>query len=272
MVSSLRGLVITLTLALSTSAVLGCRSKPVGETGVLLLSFDDRNFEGWEKALPLFAKYGAHATFFVDGPIDNEAKKVMKKLSAAGHTVGLHGLRHRNADVAMPQMGKERYFAEEVTVQSDEVMWSYIPCSTFAYPNCACNAETDAAFYEKGFKRVRGGVKGATPHDPKGEKQAQRKPLVTNEAVFFPAAELPKRRRIDTIIMGESYHTDIEEILSCLRRAAERKEVISITSHDIGPDAKRIHMKTEWLERMLALAQELKLPVVGFDELPEPEK
>jgi hypothetical protein len=41
-------------------------------------------------------------------------------------------------------------------------------------------------------------------------------------------------------------------------------------SHDIAPDAKNIHMKTEWLEKMLALAQELKLPVLGFDELPPP--
>ena len=125
-----------------------------------------------------------------------------------------------------------------------------------------------ALFRAKGFEHVRGGVKGATPYDPDGVKQADRKPLVTNDAVFFPASDLPNRFRIDTIIVGEAYHTDIDEICACVRRAAERKEVLSITSHDIAPDAKHIHMKTAWLEKILATASECGLAVIGFDELP----
>ena len=65
--------------------------------------------------------------------------------------------------------------------------------------------------------------------------------------------------------------SDIGEILACLKRAAERKEVFAITSHGIKPDAKDIHMKTEWLEAILKLAKELDLRVIGFDELPPPE-
>jgi len=110
--------------------------------------------------------------------------------------------------------------------------------------------------------------KGATPYDPEGKKQAGRKPLVSNEAVFFPVADLPKHFRIDTIIVGEAYHTDIDDICACVRRAAERKEVLSITSHGISPDAKGINMKTEWLERILAAAKDSGLAVIGFDELP----
>ena len=51
-------------------------------------------------------------------------------------------------------------------------------------------------------------------------------------------------------------------------RVRVRREVISITSHDIAPNAQFIHMKTEWLEKILAYAQEIGLPVLGFDELP----
>ena len=97
----------------------------------------------------------------------------------------------------------------------------------------------------------------------KAERQAGRKPLATNGSVFFPASELPGRPRLDSIIVGEAYHADIGDILACVRRAAEREEVLVITSHDIAPDAKGIHMKTEWLEKMFALAQELTLPVLG---------
>ncbi len=247
---------------------IGCTPEPVGSRGVLLLTFDDRNFAGWEAARPLFAKYGAHATFFVSGDFSQENVRSLKRLALDGHSIGLHGFRHVNADEALARLGAERYYAEEVWPQTDRAQRYYVPYKSFAYPNCRRSDETDALFRAKGFERVRGGVKGATPYDPEGKMQAGRRPLVENDAVFFPAADLPNRFRIDTIIVGEAYHTDIDEICACLRRAAERKEVICITSHDIAPDAKHINMKTEWLERILAEAKERGLSVIGFDELP----
>ena len=149
----------------------------------------------------------------------------------------------------------------------DRAHKNYVPFESFAYPNCRRSDETDALFREKGFEHVRGGVKGATPYDPDGVKQDDRNPLVTNDAVFFPASDLPNRFRIDTIIVGEAYHTDIEDILKCVRRCAERDEVFVLTSHGIHPDAKHIHMKTEWLERILSTAKECGVPCLGFDEL-----
>ena len=248
--------------------IVNCDPPPPGARGVLLLSFDDRNFADWEAARPIFAKYGAHATFFVSGPIDQPTIRSLKRLSADGHSIGFHGLKHLNADVAIAERGAERYYLEDVWPQTDSATRGYVPFESFAYPNCRFSAESDELFRKKGFARVRGGVKGATPYDPDGKKQAERKPLVTNEAVFFPAAELRKHFRIDTIIVGEAYHTDIDEICDCIRRAAERKEVLSITSHGISPNAKHINMKTEWLERILATAKECGLAIIGFDELP----
>ena len=75
------------------------------------------------------------------------------------------------------------------------------------------------------------------------------------------------RYRLDTVIAGEAYHTDINDILACIRRAAKRKEAFVLTSHGISPDAKFINMKTEWLEKILATARESGLRIVGFDEL-----
>ena len=240
--------------------------------GVLILSFDDRNFKGWRDAIPLFDKYGAHATFFVSGEIDNDVVRTMKLLRAHGHSIGLHGLRHADADTAVAKLGDFwKYYDEDIAKQKRTCDVCYVPVTSFAYPNCRRTEETDKGFYQAGYERVRGGVKDAAPFDPKGVKQKDRKPLVTNEAVYFPAADLPKHRLINTVIMGEAYHTDINEICDCLRRVAKNREVISITSHDIGPDAKFIHMKTEWLETMLKLAKELGIQVLGFDELPPPD-
>ena len=238
--------------------------------GALLLSFDDRNFDDWLNALPVFDKYGAHATFFVSGEIDNDVVRKLKTYQAHGHSVGLHGLRHANADEAIAAKGVDRWFEDDLAKQIHTCQVCYVPIFSFAYPNCRRTEEADRKLYVH-FERVRGGVKGATPYDPEGKLQKDRKPLVTNDAVFFPADELPKRRLVNTIIVGEAYHTDIDEICDCLRRAAKNREVISITSHGISPDAKHINMKTEWLETILKLAKELDLRVLGFDELPPPE-
>ena len=73
--------------------------------------------------------------------------------------------------------------------------------------------------------------------------------------------------RLDTVIAGEAYHTDLEDILKCIRRSFERKEVFVLASHGISPNAKGINMKTEWLERILATAKECGVAVLGFDEL-----
>ena len=87
--------------------------------GLLCLSFDDRNFDAWERCLPLFAKYGAHATFFVCGPIDARAEACLKKLSAAGHSVGLHGQRHQRAPQLIAKLGErhDRHNIREVDLE-----------------------------------------------------------------------------------------------------------------------------------------------------------
>ncbi|MBR4172720.1 MAG: polysaccharide deacetylase family protein, partial [Kiritimatiellae bacterium] len=80
-----------------------------GGRGALCLTFDDRNFDAWERNIPLFEKYGAHATFFVCGAIDARAEKCMRRLSAAGHSIGLHGMRHQKATDALQKLGEEGY-------------------------------------------------------------------------------------------------------------------------------------------------------------------
>ena len=235
--------------------------------GALILSFDDRNFADWERAVPVFDKYAAHATFFFNGSVDGEASRVLKKLRDHGHSVGLHGLKHQNADAAVAGKGAAVYWAEEIAPQLADCRAAGIPITSFAYPNSRSADETDELFRTNGFKHVRGGQKGVAPYDPKGVKQEGLKPIHTVDRAFFPVSELKTRFRLDTVIAGEAYHTDIEDILKCIRRCAERNEVFVLTSHGIHPAAKDIHMKTEWLERILATASECGVQCLGFDEL-----
>ena len=234
--------------------------------GVLALSFDDRNMPDWERSFPLFEKYGASATFFICGGIGQDEIGFARRALSMGHEVGLHGLKHRNADDAVAKLGRDGYWEAEVEPQLAAFRGAGVTIRSFAYPNCRRTAATDAVFAAHGFTRVRGrpdGVISPNPYDPKGEKKDKWRPVATSDAVFAPAARQLTELLIGNVIMGESYHTDIEDIVRAMRRAGARAETLSIVSHGIRPDAKGISMKTEWLERMLAEANACGVVVRG---------
>lgn len=233
--------------------------------GVLSLSFDDANFDQWEAAFPLFAKYDARTTFFVIG---TNRIDFMKKALAAGHEIGLHGLRHRDATPTVEETGEDWFWNADIAPQINALRAAGIPVRSYAYPNCRRTDRTDALFFSRGFARVRGlGTPfppNPNPHDPKGEKLDKWRPVATAEGYFLPAADFLKARLVPNVIMGENYHTDIEDIMNALKRAGERGEALFIVSHGISRDAKGISMKTEWLERMLSSSAELGILVRGI--------
>ena len=216
--------------------------------GTLVLSFDGRNFDDWKKALPIFDRHGAHATFFVSGEIDGGTVKALKKLRAHGHSIGLHGLTHANTDAAIAEKGAERYYEDEIAPQRERLRVAWIPTTSFAYTNCRCTDEADAFFRARGFAHVRG-------------------ELADVDHALFPAAELGKRFRLDAVMVGEERQTDIEGILTDIRRVADRKEVFVLAFHGIEHGTEGVGMNTEWLERILATAKECGVQVLGFDEL-----
>ena len=254
-------------LVASVVVVTGCLSRPSGSNGVLLLAFDDRNFADWERALPLFAKYNAHASFFISGEFDAQAAATAQKLRAEGHTIGLHGRHHANVPEAIAKWGQDGWWSREVATEKQRANAANVPIRSFAYPNNRHDDPTDAHLLTR-FERLRAGISGVRPHDPKGEHLAELKPLAPDDRLFFPVRELPKHRVMCGIILGENYHTDIEDVAVCVRRAGARREVLLFTSHGISPGAKGINMKTEWLERILTEAKSAGLRVLGFDELP----
>lgn len=101
-------------LSPEVSVAVGAAAETAITRGALCLTFDDRNFDAWERSIPLFAKFGAHAAFFVCGPIDARAESCMRKLSAAGHSIGLHGFKHQKATDALARLGEEGYIRENL--------------------------------------------------------------------------------------------------------------------------------------------------------------
>ena len=234
--------------------------------GVVALSFDDRNMVQWAGAFPLFEAYGAYATFFICGAITPGEIEFARRALAKGHEVGLHGAGHRNADTELPRLGADAYWKKEIEPQLAAFRAAGVPIRSFAYPNCRRSPDTDKVFAAHGFTRLRGrkdGVTSPNPYDPKGEKLDKWHPVATCDPIFVPSVRQLSSLLIGNVIMGESYHTDIEDIIRAMRRAGERAETISIVSHGIYRDAHGISMKTEWLERMLKVAGDCGVVVRG---------
>ena len=238
-----------------------------GGHGTLCLTFDDRNWTRWEAALPLFAKYGAHASFFPNGPLDDAALASLKRLADAGHTVGPHTLGHADAPQFFAKHGAEKYWEKQLKPQMDAFAKVGIHPKAMAYPNNRRTDETDAFLVGKGFRHLRAGYPGVRPYDPKHEKKAALKPLAKIDEIFTPADKIASTAWMRGVGIGESYNTDIEDVLAALDRAADRNEMIVFFSHNIAPNAKSISMKTGWLERILAHAHSRGMRIVGFDEL-----
>lgn len=163
--------------------------------------------------------------------------------------------------------GWEAFYDAEVGTVRRQCAVAGVAARNFAYPNNRRDEKCDKMLLSV-YDRLRAGIPGVRPYDPNGERRAGLRPLADDDRVFFPAAELPRRRVLGGVIVGEAYNTDVDDVVACVRRAGERKEALVLTSHGIHPDARSIHMKTEWLEMILSAAQEAGVVVLSFDEVP----
>lgn len=262
MMSARKRICCALLAAAAAFAAAGDGNKAEGRAkftrGAVCLTFDDGHFDKWVEVIPLFKRYDAHATFFATGDVTERVIGNAKKLLAEGHTVGTHGLRHRDAPPTIKQLGAEKYVKDEIQPQLAAFTRAGIAVTCHAYANNRRDEESDEALRRlAGLRRFRA---GGLPED-KGKPPAER------DSVYFPAADVGVHPVMRGFGVGEYYHTRIEEVLAAVRRAAERNEVLTIFSHSIQPGATSIHMPTETLEAILKECQKLGVKAVGFDEL-----
>ena len=214
--------------------------------GAVCFTFDDYHGKNWLKADALFKKYNAHATFFVVGSITPQKMEVMKKLQAAGHSVGLHSVHHRDAPRFIARYGEKWYWENEVKPQLDVCRENGLNIRSFAYPNNRHDERSDKMMFQH-FDYLRAG------YGP------------TRKIIYYP--EVKAKSVLGGGGIGVFYKSDLEELKTRLDKAAKEGSVIVFFSHNIAPDAKHIHMPTEMLEALLAHAQKLNLQVIGFDQL-----
>ncbi len=259
------GFGVVLMACVCTHAVQGTnaaaeKDQAIDSPGVLL-TFDDAHVKEWVAAIPLFAKYGAHATFFVTqfDKLSEEDIEGLRALKQAGHAIGCHGLRHRKAAEYAREHGTARYLADEITPALALMKKAGFAPASFAYPMSNRSDATEAALLEH-FRHLRGGA-----FCEEGQRLAEL------DSLFTPLDELPGRgcllgRSIDKAGEEGREHV-IDEVKEALQRAKDRRECVVFYSHNIATYP-RNHITPTALESILAHAQELGLEFCTYDDLP----
>ena len=237
----------------------GCDHKPEAfqpKHGAVCFTFDDGVYRQWLLQLSLFKQYQASATFFYSGEITEEAAESMLMLRKNGHSIGLHTLRHLDCvDVDM-----QTYFDTQIKPQLEAAeKYGVKEIRYFAYPNNRHSPESDQ-FLSRYFARFRVGAKIGKP---KGFW------IADQEKAYIPLEKIPQTKSLGGCGIGEYYLSTEENLDAALEKAAKENKLIVFFSHGISPHATSVHMPQELLEHLLEKASELKMAVVGFDQLPE---
>lgn len=220
--------------------------------GVLALTFDDRNsMESWIAALPLFDRYNAHATFFINGHFDAKTVRLARELAAHGHTIGLHGLNHKSATRWLAAGGTiDDYIRDEIEPQQSEAAASGFAPLFWAYPG---NHRNDITDRQVGilFRRMRSGGSMSQATLPIGGLASK----AVEDRTFHSLALYPT--------------TDYDRLDRHLEEVAASNLFLSTFSHRIMESPNAYGISPAQLERILRRAQELGIRVLGFSELGE---
>ena len=227
----------------------------------LCLTFDDRNMLHWEKQIPLFAKYNAHVTFFVDhfDELTADQLRALNELKKAGHAIGCHSMRHLRAPEYCAKNSVEKYLADEIEPAIKLMKEKGFFPTCFAYPFSDYNELTDNALL-KYFRHLRTGF-----HVSKG--------METTERVFVKMENVEKTGRLTGVSFQPKSNDDdlIIHAQRAIDRIAKNKELLVFYAHDIrnpGEETPQVNITTDILEKIMAYAVTKKVKLYSYDELP----
>jgi len=245
---------------LLTAFTEGVKAKKPMQPG-LCLTFDDRNMLHWEKQIPLFAKYNAHVTFFVDrfDMLTPEQIRALEELRKAGHTIGCHGLRHLNAAEYSKKNTPGKYIREEILPAIKIMEENGFHPSFFAYPGSNNDELTDKAL-RKYFRHLRTGCRVSESMESTNCAFVKMKD-VGKKGVFYGLSFHPKSRNDELVIQAKK----------AIDRITENKEMLVLYAHDLvnaGEVSTSHYITADALEEILAYAEKKQIRLYSFDELP----
>ena len=227
----------------------------------IILSFDDcGNIPGWVAALPLFEKYNIKATFFINGPgrMTSGQKDGLKKLMAAGHAIGSHGVNHADSIRFIEKQGASAFLAKEITPADKALRQLGVSPVSFAWPNGWNNDATDRSI-AKYYRHARG---AARRFPEKGS-------MADENRFFTPVGQTTLRITFPGHGLDNVSDTELERhIYPALQRIKNRGELLTVYAHSISPSGQGLSVRPEILEKIFIRAKELGLVFYRFDDIP----
>jgi len=227
----------------------------------LLLTFDDRNMYNWEKQIPLFAKYNAHVTFFIDhfDELTPDQIKALQNLKDAGHTIGCHGLRHLKAVDYCEKYGTEKYISDEIAPAIKIMKEKGFPPDCFAYPNSNNDELTDRILL-KYFRHLRTGCRVENE-------------IMKTEKAFVKVNEVKGQGCLNGISFHPKLKTDdlVIQAKRALDRIKSNGELLVLYAHDIRNENEKgpkNFITIDALEEILSYAKSNHIKLYSYDEIP----
>ena len=124
------------------------RGAPQG-AGVAL-SFDDAFIDHWLAGTDLYARYGAHITFFIayHDLLSAEQIASLHELARLGHAIEAHSMRHQRAPEYVEDHGLAAYLRDEALPSIDALAADGFDVTTYAYPFGSRTHELDQALLD----------------------------------------------------------------------------------------------------------------------------
>lgn len=235
---------------------------PLQKAGVVF-TFDDAFVSQWLAAMPVFARHGARATFFVTSfdRLRPEQLTGLRTLRAAGHAIGCHGLRHRVAVKTVKESSLEKYLEVEIEPALKVMREAGFVPTSFAYPCSSHTAAIDQALAPH-FRHLRTGTGPKAGHS-----------LAQTNAIFTPLEKVKGRHCL--VGVGIDYAGDqdwqarsLATIFGALDRASKRGEIVVFYAHNISEDGPGHHIRLNALDAILAHAATAGLAFYTYDDLP----
>ncbi len=236
----------------------GCNNKKTISGPGILLTFDDRNMINWEKQIPLFGKYNAHVTFFVDhfDELTPEQRQALKKLEKAGHAIGCHGLRHIKAAEYCEEHSPEEYIATEIGPALAAMKKQGFVPTCFGYPNSNRSSLTDSILV-KYFRHFRnGGIKAE--HIEKALYDIDKIP----ETVCLTGLSFHPKSKDDELVL---------QVKEAIEQMKGKNKLLVLYAHDIrnvGEKGPKNYITIDALEELLKFAYVNNVKLYSYDELP----
>ena len=131
------------------------------------LSFDDTEVDQWFTLRDLFARYGAHASFFVTryAQFSADQRAKLHQLYADGNSIEAHGVNHAYAVAYVADHGLDDFIANEVVPSIDILRADGFTPVAYAHPGGSHDRAIDAAILEHIalVRSISGAPKPCTP-------------------------------------------------------------------------------------------------------------